>query len=315
MPGIKVTDIAFGRLQSPDLDQQEEFLLNFGMVRVDRTRNALYMRGTDPAHHIHVTHLGEPRFIGFAYYAATEDDLERVSKVEGASEVETLDEPGGGKRVRLREPNGYQIEVVHGIQTLPALPVRKNTLNWGLERTRRRGEVTRLPKGPSQVKRLGHAVLMSPKFAETVAWFRATLGFVCSDDVYAGTRDNVIATFNRVDRGETYVDHHVFLCLPGPKAGLNHMAFEVQDIDDVIMGHEHFKSLGKYKHMWGLGRHVLGSQVFDYWCDPWGRVHEHWTDSDLYNNRNKPNLVSVEEGLTSQWGPGAPQEFIEHATP
>ena len=123
MPVIKVTDMAYGKLRSPDLDAQEEFLTHFGMVRADRTKNALYMRGTDPAHHIHVTEKGEPGFIGIAYYAASEEDLHKVAQVPGASGVEDIDEPGGGKRVRLKEPNGYQIEVVWGIQQLPPIPV------------------------------------------------------------------------------------------------------------------------------------------------------------------------------------------------
>ena len=58
---------------------------------------------------------------------------------------------------------------------------------------------------------------------------------------------------------------------------------------------------------------MLGSQVFDYWQDPWGRVHEHWTDTDVLNSSNKPTLLSVEEGLNSQWGEPAPAEFIAHA--
>src|SRR5581483_1313889 len=62
MPWSKVTDIAYGRLRSPDLDVQEEFLTNFGMKKVERTANALYMRGSDPAHHIHITEKGDPKF-------------------------------------------------------------------------------------------------------------------------------------------------------------------------------------------------------------------------------------------------------------
>ena len=56
MPVIKVRDLAFGHLHAPDLDAQEEFLTHFGMIRAARTPDALYMRGTGPRHHIHVTH-------------------------------------------------------------------------------------------------------------------------------------------------------------------------------------------------------------------------------------------------------------------
>jgi hypothetical protein len=35
------------------------------------------------------------------------DDLERISRVEGASPIEDIDEPGGGKRVRLTDPDGW----------------------------------------------------------------------------------------------------------------------------------------------------------------------------------------------------------------
>ena len=77
MPWIKATDIAYGRFRSPDLDLMEEFLTRFGLVRSARTPTALYMRGTDPPHHIHITEKGEPKFVGLAYYAASEDDLAR----------------------------------------------------------------------------------------------------------------------------------------------------------------------------------------------------------------------------------------------
>jgi hypothetical protein len=314
MPVIKVTDIAWGRLRSPDLDTQEEFLTRFGLIRTERTSTALYMRGTDPTHHIHVTEKGDPKFVGFAFYAAGEGDLDRLAKASGAA-VETIDEPGGGKRVRLTEPNGYQVEVVHGIAPVAPIGIKpRQKLNTGESPLSRAGELMRLPKGPSHVKRIGHGVMMTPKFHETVTWFRDTLGFVCSDDVYAGEKENLIGSFNRCDRGDTYVDHHVFFCLNHPKTGLNHLSFEVQDIDDVCMGHDYLQQGGKYEHMWGIGRHVLGSQVYDYWSDPWGRVHEHWADSDRLNLSNGSNLVSAEEALVSQWGEAPPEKFVNHAS-
>ena len=173
----------------------------------------------------------------------------------------------------------------------------------------------RLPRGPAHVKRIGHGVMMTPKFKETVGWFRETLGMICSDDVYAEQKDNLIGSFNRCDRGDTYVDHHVFFCLNHPKTGLNHFSFEVPDIDDVCMGHDYLKESGKYEHMWGIGRHVLGSQVYDYWADPWGRVHEHWADSDRLNLANGSNLIAAEEALRSQWGEAAAGEIHQSRQP
>jgi hypothetical protein len=87
MAWVKVTDIAYGRLKAPDLDVMEEFLTRFGMHRTERTASALYMRGTDPAHHIHVTEKGDPKFVGLAYYADDEDDLKRLAKAPGARQA------------------------------------------------------------------------------------------------------------------------------------------------------------------------------------------------------------------------------------
>ena len=249
MTVIKVADFAFPRMEAPDLDAMEEFLTHFGMVRAERTPDALYMRGADSHHHLHVAHKGGTRFIGFAYHTPDEDDLERLAKLPGASGIETINEPGGGKRVRLTEPNGYQIEVIAGMTAVAPIKVERDLVNTGSDPHRRAGRVMRLTKSPTTIQRIGHGVLSTPKVKETTAWFRETLGMIRSDDVYAGEKENVIGAFSRLDRGADFVDHHVLFCVHNQKTGLNHVSYEAQDIDAVFQDHEYIKRLGKYDHI------------------------------------------------------------------
>ena len=86
----------------------------------------------------------------------------------------------------------------------------------------------------------------------------------------------------RCDRGATPTDHHTLFVAQLPSGpGFNHAAFEVRDIEDVLSGHNLLKAKD-YTPAWGIGRHYLGSQVFDYWRDPWGHTVEHWTDGDMF---------------------------------
>jgi len=54
--------------------------------------------------------------------------------------------------------------------------------------------------------------------------------------------------------------------------------------------------------------------VFDYWGDPWGRVHEHWADTDVLNASVPPNLWGRGE-IGGPWGEAPPERFMHHATP
>jgi len=106
------------------------------------------------------------------------------------------------------------------------------------------------------------------------------------------------------------VDHHTlnFASIPGIPPKFHHVAFEVADFDDLMAGSHHLELQG-YRHDWGVGRHILGSQVFDYWRDPWGHRIEHWTDGDLFDAHTPPNVVDLPSMLGHQWGPAAPADF------
>ena len=302
---VKVKDIAYVRFAAPDLEAMERFLSDFGLVVNARQSDVLYARASDPSPYVHVTERGEPGFRGLAFEAASADDLRRASQLEGASDVEKIEAPGGGERVRFRDPDGFSVEVVHGREQLAPLPVRSAApLNRGSER-QRRGALQRVEAGPASVKRLGHAVVRVSDFRRSEAWYKSRFGFLSSDEVYLGESDNVITAFLRCDRGNEYTDHHTFLCVGVGEVGFDHAAFEVEDIDAVMLGHDHLAQAG-YEHHTGIGRHVLGAQVFDYWRDPWGHVVEHFTDGDLLNDRHETALHDPAAALGTQWGKFAP---------
>lgn len=298
---IKIRDVAFVRFGAPDLDTMERFTRDFGLVTSERSDTALYTRGTDPEPYVHVTERGEAGFRGVAFDAASAEDLATAAGMEGASPVEDLDGPGGGRRVRFVDPDGFPVEVVHGRRPLEALSVRSTPPhNRGSERTRL-GEPLRFESGPAQVKRIGHAVLRVSDFRRSQAWYQSRFGFVSSDEVYLGEPDRIVTAFMRCDRGSEYVDHHTFLCVGIGEVGFEHAAFEVEDHDAVMLGHDHLLAAG-YDHHAGIGRHILGSQVFDYWRDPWGHVVEHFTDGDLFNDEAATNLHDPGVALGTLWG-------------
>lgn len=129
---------------------------------------------------------------------------------------------------------------------------------------------------------------------------------VTSDEIQF-PNGSALGAFLRCDRGPEPTDHHsVFLVqMPGGAPGFHHAAYEVRDLDDLMAGHNHLQRK-QHRSAWGVGRHTLGSQVFDYWLDPWGRQLEHWTDGDLFTAEDAPHVATVQELMGTQWGPAAP---------
>lgn len=300
--GIRATDVAFVRFRAPDLGVMEEFLTDFGLHRSERTDTTLYMRGAGDEAFVHVTELGdEPAFIGLAFDAASVDDLEVLAAREEFGDITELDGPGGGRVVSAIDPNGFQVEVVADRGSVGRLePAPALVHNDANDRTRL-SRTLRLEAGPSHVQRLGHVVLNVIDFRESEAWYKERFGLITSDEI-AVDETTSLGAFMRCDRGSIHVDHHSLFCVGRGTAGFNHAAFEVAGFDDLMAGHTHLQNTSR-EHQWGVGRHILGSQVYDYWRDPYGHMIEHWTDGDLFDSSVEPNVASVAELLGSQWGP------------
>jgi catechol 2,3-dioxygenase-like lactoylglutathione lyase family enzyme len=299
---IKVEDIAFVRFRAPDLAEMARFLEDFGLTP-ELADGVLYARGTGPSPFLHVTEQGEAGFAGVGLRAASVADLDVLAKAEGV-EVSPLPGPGGGRVVRLTDPDGHVVEVVAGQAAAPetALPERPP---WNSAAGRPRQRAVKRTGAGAHVVRLGHCVLNVSSFRASERWWKDRFGFITSDEI-ALSPEFSIGAFLRCDRGETPTDHHTLFLVQSPKGpGFNHAAFEVVDLDDLMAGHDRLKAAGRHAE-WGVGRHVLGSQVFDYWRDPWGHTLEHWTDGDLFTAADGSNTATLQDLMAVQWGPSAP---------
>ena len=299
MPIIKVEDIAYARFAAPDLRKMQSFLEDFGMSCWE-ANGRLYGKGSDGTPFLHVTERGAARFLAVGFRAETLADLERLAAAERVP-VEDLDEPGGGKIVRLTDPDGYGVEIVAGQAAGAAPPNFSDPLrNTAAHKPRFRSTI-RLEPAPAHVRRIGHAVLKVRNFRASEKWYKDRFGFLTSDEVEAA-KDVALGAFMRCDRGDNPADHHtLFLAeLPGAP-GLLHAAFEVANLDDLMLGHQYLAAR-KRKAAWGVGRHIMGSQIFDYWKDPFGNELEHWTDGDLFTADDPPQKQPMSALLAVQWG-------------
>ena len=308
---IAVRDLAYVRYAAPDLDAMQAFLADFGLHLVERTATRLYMRGTGPQPFSHVTELApNPRSIGIGLVTSDASDIDRLAQSFGAT-VEDSPEPGGGRRVRLTDPAGFIVDVVHGQRPAEPIATREPVPANPATGRRRLGQTVRTSVAPAQVVGVGHVLLLVPDFAAAMRFYCEILGFRASDSYFAGDPANVIASFLHCGLGEEYTDHHTLALVTAQDgvARIDHSAFEVLDFDDLVQGGEYLKSRG-HKHVWGVGRHIEGSQLFDYWRDPAGHKIEHWTDGDLVNDSTPAGLAPFGPQGLSQWGPPLTPEFF-----
>ncbi|KAB2381354.1 VOC family protein [Actinomadura montaniterrae] len=304
MPSL-ISGMAYVRLSAPDLGRMQAFLEDFGMVTVARDARRLYMRGIGDSPFLHVTELGDPGAAGFAYDLADPERLAEAAKLPGAGPVEPLDAPGGGERVRLRGPDGLGIELVAGRERVAPLPPRP--LVRGPEGESR-------TTGPARIRRIAHTAYMSRNLPEVIDWYQRTLGVIPSDELFVGETGNTLGQFNRVDLGEEPVDHHVIFLLRGRKDGMHHVSYEVEGVDDIFFGFDHMAGAGR-DHVRGIGRHALGSQIFNYWMSPFEQMHEHWISQERLTANSKFNLIRIGEGMSYDTGEKPSKRFVEQASP
>src|SRR5450755_1256187 len=303
----RAVELAFLRWQKRRLAPTERFWRDFGLHVVASTPRRVVVRGAGTACCIAIAEQGPvDAFVGPAFRMSDDTDLDRYLKEFGATRLLPQDIPGGGRGIELRDPASRSVWLLQGQERAEPLPLRDPVtpaMNTARE-TRRINRTVRTPIEASRVVRLGHVVLQTVDFAALSSWYLRVLGLIPTDVQYLADGSPNLA-FCRFDLGSEPADHHSVVFVGGIEEKYEHSAYEVLDLDALGQGQQVLRAEG-HRHLWGIGRHLLGSQLFDYWQDPEGFEHEHYTDGDVFTSDFETCYSPLEFGGIWSWGDDAP---------
>jgi catechol 2,3-dioxygenase-like lactoylglutathione lyase family enzyme len=280
----------------PDVATTAAYYDEFGLTRATDGRTAFAT--THGGEQLELVHTDRRCLVEFRIAADDHDDLGRV-----AASLEK-----GGYKLERGENTVTTVEPVSGtigvIEVLPRLqqPRQDPTPYNGIGRIERPN--TRAPgiirEGAVTPRKLGHFVLGSTDYDATRAFFLDGLGFKLSDQVPG------VSSFMRCS-----TDHHNVLVLPAPVNFMHHTSWQVDDVDDVGRGATAMLEGNPERHIWGLGRHHIGSNFFWYLKDPAGNFSEYYSDMDAIIDDQTWTAQDFEgaSGLY-RWGPPPPPSFL-----
>ena len=297
----RLTSITLG---VPDVQASTSFFLDFGLSGgATEPDQSARLATRDGGEQLELVAAPTRRLIRLGVGAEHADDLARIGdRAEGSPFAEIVD--ATTEMLVLRESaTGLRVEV-SVVEPYAAPPVEHTFNRPGVEPERidvpAASVLTADPVRPSN---LTHVVYGTPDQPATLAFFTDVVGFEISDQVPG------IIAFTRC--GPV---HHNLAIQAAPIAFPHHVAFEVDDIDDVVRGGQHMVGADPERHMWGVGRHAIGSNWFWYLREPGGTFVEYTADIDRISDqdRYRPKDWQGHEFLYS-FGPPPPAEFLEPA--
>ena len=321
---VQLSRISHVYFEHADLEAFTKFATDFGFVEAARNEKKIYYRGYGRDPYVYVASQSatrRSRFLGAAFIAKDTENFTKAAEMPGAAR-KTLnnDAPRGGEMITFERPNETFFHVVYG-QTERDVVEAKATpptathdsqgpFNTPFEKPRK-GQFQRYHDGPALVHKLGHYGYVCKEFEMELEFYTSNFNFVHSDILNLPQFPQMdVMTFMHLDHGEEYTDHHSFFLQRAPstvfKTYVHHTSFEVADFDTQLMGHHYLAKKG-WKSVWGVGRHILGSQIFDYWYDSSKFKIEHYADGDVVNRDNATRREPV--GPLSVWGPELPRDF------
>ncbi len=275
---MKIQDIRHVGLLSPAIAAHTDYYREvWGLKRAGEDRHARYFRAASTGHHVLSLHPADRR--GLHHLAFNVDGREAVDAA--ATELERrgvtlvahpddLDEPGNGYGLRFLDPENRCIELSAGAA---------GHSNDGSDEN----------SGP---RRLCHVGLNTPRIEQIVEFYTEILGFRVSDWI-----EDKLA-FLRCDRR-----HHVIVFSRADYTSVNHVAYMIADVDDMMKGVSNLRDRGQEPD-WGPGRHGPGNNIFCYYRDPAGYVNEFSSDIEYIEDEatRKPLVWKRVPETADRWG-------------
>lgn len=204
-----------------------------------------------------------------------------------AAEPGSLNMPGCGYGFRFFDPDGRLIEVSSDVDDKP---------------------FRQLEIGESVPRKLSHVVVGSPDVNRLKSFYEKYFRLRLSDWL-----EDKMCFLRCSD------DHHSLAISYSPHPGLNHVSFEMRDIDEYMRGTGRMVRQGSGP-LWGPGRHSSGDNVYSYFAGPDEFVVEYTTALEKVPDEDAwvPRIWPATPGYADRWGTAGPGEdlfALWHRTP
>jgi catechol 2,3-dioxygenase-like lactoylglutathione lyase family enzyme len=280
----------------PDVDTTAAFYREFGLTETEPGVFSTPGGGEQ----LRLVYAPVRRLVEVSIGAEDPDDIDRIASQLGRIGVDAKRSGASVSAVDAGTGVHVRVEIAPPIAETEVAATKYN----GPGRIEREGRSPRLRADDAPVgarpRKLGHVVAGSTDIEASNKFFTEGIGFKVSDSVKG------VANFMRCSN-----DHHNLLVQKAPVQFLHHTSWQVQDVDEIGLGAQALLSKDPARHVWGFGRHHIGSNFFWYFRDPAGNFSEYYSDLDVIVDDQlwKPQ---VWEGMRSlySWGPPPPASFI-----
>ncbi len=277
-----------------DMAEAKRFLDDWGVTAVSNTADKLVYRTRDGAEVIvrpkEAADLPLPIESGntvreVIWGAANQAELDRtVSALRGLPGFRV----GADGLARVNDPNGLSLAFRISQRKPIVVKPTPNNAPGTHQRVNQRSPI----HDQAHPINIGHVVVFANDFAAMRAFYTEKLGFSISDE-YPGH-----GVFTRCQKvGE---HHNLFILNRPGKPGINHVAFTVADIHEVIGGGIAMSKKG-WKTEIGPGRHPISSAYFWYFENPLAAPLEYYADEDFCTEEWKPGTFERKPELFAEW--------------